>query len=207
MNASEPYSIHSTSDPLSHFAGAEYEQLREQMLRFAILQIKDTQLAEDAVQEAMFAAFQHREKFSRKAALKTWVFAILKNKLIDILRKERRFTAAEDLAEGKGLHGDELLEKLFSDNGHWQKAERPVQWQEPEQYMENDHFWRIFDTCLRMMPENYSRLFMMREFLELDSDEICSNEAISGNHLNVTLYRARIRLRECLEIRWFSKES
>lgn len=47
---------------------------------------------------------------------------------------------------------------------------------------------------------------MMREFLELDSEEICSNENISGNYLNVTLYRARLRLRECLEIRWFEQE-
>jgi RNA polymerase sigma-70 factor (ECF subfamily) len=48
---------------------------------------------------------------------------------------------------------------------------------------------------------------MMREFLELTTDEICSNEMISANSLNVTLYRARLRLRECLENRWFQKEA
>jgi RNA polymerase sigma-70 factor (ECF subfamily) len=57
------------------------------------------------------------------------------------------------------------------------------------------------------MPDKYGRLFMMREFLELTTDEICSNEMISANSLNVTLYRARLRLRECLENRWFQKEA
>ena len=194
------------SHPINHFSGIEFEQLRTQMLKFAILQIQNEALAEEAVQEAMLAAYQYREKFSRQAALKTWVFAILKNKLIDLLRKEKRFTAAEDLAEGSGLHGDALLEKLFDERGHWHKHERPTQWHDPENQAENKHFWRIFDTCLRMMPEKYSRLFMMREFLELDSEEICHNENISGNYLNVTLYRARLRLRECLEMRWFEQE-
>ena len=48
---------------------------------------------------------------------------------------------------------------------------------------------------------------MMREFLEMDTPEICHNEAISISSLNVTLYRARLRLRECLEDHWFQKET
>ena len=61
------------------------EALRSQMLKFAILQVRNEALAEDAVQEAMLSAYQNIERFNRQAALKTWVFAILKNKLIDII--------------------------------------------------------------------------------------------------------------------------
>lgn len=182
------------------------QSLRDQMLKFAILQIRNEQLAEDAVQEAMVAAFQHIDRFNRQAALKTWVFAILKNKLIDLLRKEKRYTSASQLEEGAARNGDALMESLFEENGHWQKDERPKKWDEPDHGVENEHFWKIFDTCLEALPAKYSRLFMMREFLELDSNEICDNEEVTVSNLNTTLFRARLRLRECLEDNWFQAE-
>ena len=183
------------------------EALRSQMLKFARLQVRDNQLAEDAVQEAMISAFQNIDRFARQAAFKTWVFSILKNKLIDQLRKEKRLTAASQLENGPNLNGDALIEHLFEENGHWQKDERPKKWDQPEHSVENQHFWRIFDACLDALPTKYARLFMMREFLEMDTPEICHNEEVSVSSLNVTLYRARLRLRECLEDHWFQKET
>jgi RNA polymerase sigma-70 factor (ECF subfamily) len=182
------------------------EDLRSQMFKFAKLQVSDSQLAEDAVQEAMISAYQNIDKFGRKSALKTWVFSILKNKLIDLLRKEKRHTAASQLEEGSNLNGDELIDALFMQNGHWQKHERPQKWDQPEHGVENKHFWRVFDACLNALPEKYSRLFMMREFLEMDTAEICHNEELTVSNLNVTLYRARLRLRECLEDNWYQAE-
>lgn len=182
------------------------EDLRSQMFKFAQLQVNDTQLAEDAVQEAMISAYQNINKFGRQSALKTWVFSILKNKLIDLLRKEKRHTAASQLEEGSNVNGNELIDTLFMENGHWQKHERPRKWDQPEHGVENKHFWRVFDACLNALPEKYSRLFMMREFLEMETEEICHNEELSVSNLNVTLYRARLRLRECLEDNWYQTE-
>ncbi|MFD1382684.1 RNA polymerase factor sigma-70 [Rhodanobacter aciditrophus] len=183
------------------------EGLRQQMFKFALLQVRNEAIAEDAVQDAMLSAYQNIERFNRQAALKTWVFAILKNKLIDILRKEKRYTNASSLEEGRNSNGEALLEELFTDNGHWQKHERPQKWDEPDHGIESQHFWRIFDACLDALPAKYSRFFMMREFLELDTNEICDNEDISVSNLNTTLFRARLRLRECLENNWFQEET
>ncbi|MHA2939423.1 RNA polymerase factor sigma-70 [Vibrio sp. RC27] len=185
---------------------AYMESLRIDMLKFAQLQVQDHQLAEDAVQEAMISAYQHLDKFERKSAIKTWIFSILKNKLIDLLRKEKRLTVASQLEEGKGLNGDALMDQLFKENGHWHKHERPAKWNQPDTGIESEHFWRVFEACLDGLPARYSRLFMMREFLELESNEIVENEEITVSHLNVTLYRARLRLRECLENNWFCQE-
>ena len=69
--------------------------------------------------------------------------------------------------------------------------------------VKNDHFWRVFETCLSGLPENQARLFMMREFLEFESGEICETLSITTSNLHVMLYRARLRLRECLENKWF----
>ena len=71
-------------------------ELREQMLKFARLQLNDEQLAEDAVQEALIGALKNARSFARQAALKTWVFAILKNKIADILRGKYRRNEVSD---------------------------------------------------------------------------------------------------------------
>lgn len=195
----------------SHTAGiflnAEFmNDLRLQMVKFARLQVRDEQLAEDAVQEAMFSAYQNIDRFSRQSALKTWVFSILKNKVIDLLRKEKRHTTASQLEDSPNINGEELLEKLFDQHGHWQKNERPKKWDTPDHGVENVHFWRVFDACLNALPPKYSRFFMMREFLEMETAEICHNENLTVTNLNVTLYRARLRLRECLEDNWYQAE-
>lgn len=72
--------------------------------------------------------------------------------------------------------------------------------------MRERQFWRVFETCLDQLPGKQARVFMMREFIELDSDEICASVGISVSNLNVMLHRARLRLRECLEMRWFVEE-
>jgi len=46
---------------------------------------------------------------------------------------------------------------------------------------------------------------MMREHLGLDTDEICKELGITPTHCWVMLYRARMALRQCLEMNWFGK--
>jgi RNA polymerase sigma-70 factor (ECF subfamily) len=43
----------------------------------------------------------------------------------------------------------------------------------------------------------------MREWLELETDEICKEPQITSTNLWVMLHRARLRLRECLQLNWF----
>ena len=172
------------------------------MLKFATLQLRDEALAEDAVQEALMGALKNAKAFNRRSALKTWVFAILKNKIADVLRKGQRTLEASRLLRDNEEENN--LDELFNSKGLWQVDERPAAWSQPMESVKSDHFWQIFEACLSGLPENQSRLFMMREFIELDSAEICENMNISTSNLHVMLYRARLRLRECLENHWFS---
>ena len=54
------------------------------------------------------------------------------------------------------------------------------------------------------LPATQGRVFMMREWLELSTDEICQELQVTPTNLWVLLHRARMRLRECLQQRWFS---
>ncbi len=176
-------------------------ELRKKMLKFAMLQLSDPHLAEDAVQEALIAALKNADSFHRRSALKTWVFAILKNKIADVLRQKTRRSEVSQLSTD--VEGDDSLDKLFNARGFWQADEKPVTWSEPMESVQNGHFWLVFEACLEHLPESQARLFMMREFIQLDTAEICETLKISTSNLHVMLYRSRLRLRECLENNWF----
>lgn len=202
----KPALVAESEDPgTSHLTDPAFlNELRAQMLKFATLQLRDEALAEDAVQEALIGALKNAGSFNRRSALKTWVFAILKNKIADVFRKGSRMIEASGfLRDGED---EENLDMLFNTRGFWQLDERPATWSAPMESVKSDHFWRVFETCLNGLPENQARRFMMREFLELESNEICQTLNISTSNLHVLLYRARLRLRECLENRWFNNE-
>lgn len=200
----EQHDQKSSSDNSSLLADTEFlEDTRRQMLKFATLQLSDSHLAEDAVQEALIGALKNVRSFGGRAALKTWVFAILRNKIADVLRQKQRLVNVNSL-----LHEDEEDEnfsELFDTKGFWQADERPAAWRNPEESMHEGQFWKVFEMCLENLPGNQGRVFMMREFIELDSNEICATVGITVSNLNVMLHRARLRLRECMEDRWFMK--
>ncbi|SHE84183.1 RNA polymerase factor sigma-70 [Thermomonas hydrothermalis] len=177
--------------------------LRRQMLKFATLQLAEPQLAEDAVQEALIGAMANADRFAGRSAFKTWVLAILKHKIADLLRQSRRMVPVSQLTEA--AEEDDGLPDLFDRGGHWRPDERPQHWVDPETATLNAQFWQVFETCLERLPAQQARVFMMREFIELETSEICQTLGLSVTNVNVILYRARIRLRECLENRWFAK--
>lgn len=177
------------------------DELRAQMLKFATLQLRDAHLAEDAVQEALIGAMNNAASFKQAASLKTWVFAILKNKIADTLRQRQRLVEASRLLGSD--QDDENLDELFDRKGFWQPDERPGRWNGADTAMEDKQFWQVFEACLTHLPVQQARVFMMREFIELESHEVCAALDITVSNLHVILYRARLRLRECLEDRWF----
>lgn len=182
---------------------AYLQELRQIMLRFAHNQLDDKALAEDVVQEALEAALKNAAAFARRAALRTWVMAILKNKIIDALRKKQQ-RAEISSSEPEGC---DCAEELFDRKGHWLAAARPARWSQPAEAMQDEQFWQVFELCLDHLPARHARVFMMREFLGLNSDEICHNLELSSSNLHVLLHRARLALRSCLENRWFATGS
>jgi RNA polymerase sigma-70 factor, ECF subfamily len=175
--------------------------LREDMLHFAVLQLRNTEIAEDLVQEAIEAALRHSSTFAGQSTLKTWVFAILRNRIIDHVRKAGRSVPMSSLVED-GDDWQERLEALFNERGRWRDTARPAAWPDPEEAMQTRQFWRVFEACLQVLPANTSRVFMMREFLGFEADEICQHLGISTSNCHVILHRARMKLRGCIENGW-----
>jgi len=181
----------------------ELETHRRYLLRVAQLQLRDADLAEDVVQETLVAALASRSSFTGKSSVKTWLTGILKHKIVDAIRhKQRQPILESSFDEETDL--DEF-DPLFKDNGGWQA--RPADWGDPENALERRQFFDIMSFCLEKLPPNTARVFMMREVMELESEEICKELAITANNLWVILYRARMALRLCLEQNWFSNQA
>lgn len=178
----------------------QIEEIRRQMMKFARLQLQNSAVAEDLVQEAFTDALKNIDSFQRKSALKTWIFAILKNKILDYFRYKERFVLAGDLA----FDDDNSPNTFFDEKGHW-KAEYypniPEVLEETENAVYSEEFWLILEVCLVHLPAKQARVFMMREFLELSTQEICNKVRITAEHFHVLMYRARLQLQRCLSVK------
>ena len=98
---------------------------------------------------------------------------------------------------------DPLEFMAFKADGHF--AEQPADWGDPEQDLSRRQFIEVLEACAQGLPPVQARLFLMREWLELSSDEVCKELGLSATNLYVQLHRARLRLRECLELNWFGQ--
>ncbi|MFZ2650592.1 MAG: sigma-70 family RNA polymerase sigma factor [Burkholderiaceae bacterium] len=175
--------------------------LRADMLRFAQLQLRNAETAEDLVQESIEAALRKASSFAGHSTLKTWVFAILRNRIIDHLRQASRTVTMSSLVDDSE-DWQERLEALFNESGAWRDGPRPVAWPNPEESMQTRQFWAVFENCLDLLPANTGRVFMMREFLGFESDEICAQLGITTSNCHVILHRARLKLRLCMDTGW-----
>ncbi|MFC7088486.1 sigma-70 family RNA polymerase sigma factor [Halomonas salifodinae] len=177
--------------------------VRPRLVSFARLQLRDHALAEDAVQEALAAAIEKDASFSGRSGYETWVFGILKYKILDTLREQKRrghWQPWEDELD------EDAIDRQFQQSGRWQPSARPSDWGDPEATLSNDHFWRVFDSCMIALPETIARVFTLRELMGLSTDEICQIAEIKENNCWVILHRARLRLRECVEKGWLAED-
>jgi len=177
---------------------AQFEAHRGYLLRVARLQLRNDELAEDVVQDTLVAALQAAGGFSGKSSVKTWLTGILRHKIVDAIRRKASaptFATLEDECQ------IDDFDALFDESGHW--GNPPANWGSPDADLERREFLDIMDFCLEMLPPNTARVFMMREVMELESDEICKELSITPTNLWVIMYRARMSLRECLEKNWF----
>ncbi|KPJ78893.1 MAG: hypothetical protein AMJ54_01110 [Deltaproteobacteria bacterium SG8_13] len=171
------------------------------LYRFALARIKDPALAEDLVQDTFLAALKGRKNFQGRSALKTWLTAILKHKIIDHLRRKNRVQTVQDIdAVGETVDG------FFEKSGAWRI--RPGNWDvNPGKILEQRQFVDILYRCLSELPERLAKAFMLREMEGLSTEELCKALQITATNSWVMLYRARAYLRRCLEINWFEKSA
>ncbi|GIL36142.1 sigma-70 family RNA polymerase sigma factor [Phycicoccus sp. MAQZ13P-2] len=85
---------------------AAYAAHGAELYRFALRGLGDGGLAQDAVQETFLRAWRARERYDPAvAALRTWLFGIARNVVIDLHRVRQARPWLRDLADHEGLEG------------------------------------------------------------------------------------------------------
>ena len=129
--------------------------------------------------------------------MRTWLTTILKNRLRDAWRADKRWVAP--LTKGEDSTAD--FDVLFQADGHWQD-DAHVQWKTPEQAASDKQFIQVLDACMERLPAKTGQVFLISQVLEMSTSEICRELDIVANHLWVLMYRARMTLKLCLEKNW-----
>lgn len=164
------------------------------LFHFALGRVKDRAVAEDLVQDTFLAAVQAKDRFKGRSSEKTWLFGILKHKIIDSYRKTKHIVNVHDFAEDP-----DRMEAFFSAKGGWRQ--RPAHWSaNPGKAHANKEFLDHFYRCLSGLPKRTADVFVHREINGLSTREICRRFDITENNCWVILYRARMLLRKCLEV-------
>ena len=180
----------------------DLETHRQALFKFAMLQLRNETYAEDCVQETLIAAIQGAERFSGGSSVRTWLVGILKHKIIDHFRKTSREQQSDAHDEETSLDD---FDALFKQDGHF--IDEPCAWANPEDALSQSRFFEVLERCMEGLPKNTARVFILREVMGTDTDEICKELSITSNNCWVLLYRARMALRECLQQRWFGAQA
>lgn len=166
------------------------------LFQYALTRLRNRAAAEDAVQETYLAALRGIRQFSGRSAVSTWLFGILKHKIVDQIRREARDEGANP------WWSESNLDDLFDAKDHYKVL--PREWSgNPRADFQRGEFWDCFQACLGRTPKRLARVFVLRHIDGLNSDEICKVFDITTTNLWVMLHRGRIALRECLAVNWF----
>jgi RNA polymerase sigma-70 factor (TIGR02943 family) len=177
------------------------------LFSLAILKTGDKELAHDLVQDTFLSAIKAKETFKGNSTEKTWLTAILKNKIIDYYRKKDVMKGAGDyLATSEISFHNSFFNASEADFGHWTKEAAPAEWKKEgaDAAINSKEFYKILQYCIEKMPSKLAPVFLARFIDEHDAQKICKEFNLTSSNYWVIVHRAKVLMRGCLEKNWFT---
>ena len=145
--------------------------------------------AEDLVQDTLVTFVQSCERFEGRSTVKTYLFGILYKKTLEKRREVQREQATDPI--------DEVFENRFGYGGIWRTMPRG-----PEDESQGKEIQAVIDDCVQALPTQQRMAFYLREVEHETTETLCKILDVSVTHLGVLLFRARNRVRECIQKKW-----
>lgn len=139
---------------------------------YAQSRLADKDLAADAVQEAVTKAVKASPNLREEEKLLPWLYAILRNTIIDLTRKQSREIATANLPEDIAAQVGET---------------------------EQDAVCGCFKPLIATLPSDYGAVIQTVDLDGIPREKVAADLGISVLNLNVKLHRAREKLREAIE--------
>jgi len=144
--------------------------------------------AEDVAQETFQAFVEVAARFEGRSKVRTFLFGILYRKIAEARREVTRERRSDPI--------DEVMEGHFRAYGRWLQPPRSL-----DQQVYVSEIGRMIEECLEEAPPRQRLAFVLRETEDISTEELCNILDVSRTNVGVLLFRARNRVRECLESR------
>jgi RNA polymerase sigma-70 factor (ECF subfamily) len=172
----------------------------DELYRYAHSKTGDRHIAEDLVQDAFLGALQSAQKKAVIENQKSWLFSILRNKIVDYYRKLER----EKKQIGNQYSEEEMDEgSHFTGMGMWHKDLTNIPWSKTENLTADQEFNAVLDACLAKLPPHYQMVVRLKIMENEKTDIICQDLDISSANLWQIIHRTKLRLRACINKHWF----
>ncbi len=165
------------------------------LFSWALHKTSDQAIAEDIVQETFIAAHKNFDSFEGKSSPKTWLTSILNNKIKDHYRAQSRKVETVSIE----------WPMPFTSDGHWKVNGLESKWTESPELLDELEFIRTFEKCIDALPDHWGFAVRSRYVMSKKSKDICQELDITESNYWQIIHRAKLSLKSCLELNWFSK--
>ncbi len=163
-----------------------FVEVNPYLLRVCLSNSIRDEKADEVIHQTWETFFLNLEKFEGRAQIRTYICGILFNKIREFRREQGRTVYRED--------SEEMFEQAFGSDGWWKRVP-----QSPHRILELRQATDLIEECLDGLSEQQKTAFVMKEVEDENSDEICNVLGVNVTHLRVLLFRAKDKLRMCLE--------
>jgi RNA polymerase sigma-70 factor (ECF subfamily) len=150
---------------------------RSYLVRYARRRLMDPALAEDLVHDVFEAVITGRAAFGGRSALRSWLVAVLKHKIVDLVRQR----SGHDSLDAHDGDGDEAFGP----------PELECPQPRPDDVAEQRQRLRLTLERLQALPAALRDVVTLRVFEDRDTADVCRTLAITEQNLFVRLHRAR----------------
>ena len=173
---------------------ADLASHRQAMLRFAKRKVRDEELAEDAVQEALMAAVKSADSFQGQSTPRTWLMGILTHKINDAFRRETKYVRIADVSGG-GFDDDG---DTFDDANAFDRLDHSDSSIDPMKSLSNKRAGTLLASQIDALPQGLKDVVRLHLIEGLSTPEVCEELGISEANVWVRIHRARKILAQAL---------
>jgi len=141
------------------------EEYADNVYRFILSDIKDEERANDIVQDSFEKLWRNVAEIDY-SVVKSWLFSTAYNRMIDIIRKEKRTARLEEFE-----HTEQLDELQYTDLNE------------------------ILHSALTRLPEQQRSLVLLRDYEGYSYKEIGAITGMTEAQVKINIYRGRLALR------------
>lgn len=154
-----------------------YKEYSKYVFNYLLSLTNNAEIAEELMQETFYSAIKNIHKFQNNSSLKTWLYKIAKNKLIDYCKKNKKI---------KEIDIDKVDVKFLITNSL------------DESYEDRDELINLYKKIHRL-DEKSKEVIYLRVKCEFNFREIGTIMGKSEEWTRITFYRAKIKLKEELK--------